>query len=289
MSTYKLNFEQIRQDAKLGIMLDALERGFEKFGIDFYLIGAVSRDVWMAGINKIKPRRTTGDIDFAIYINDKGVYEALKEYLIAHEGFSSYQQNAFVLIYKDGTEVDLLPFGAIEDEDRRVTVQGTGYTSVHVDGFYEVYENSLPEVEIGNHKFKFCSLPGIVLLKMIAWEDRPEARSGDIVDISDVLDHYFDMHSDEIYGKHSDIFTVKGAEDATLTELAARVMGREIKVIAQRDKKLLVRIANILDVNTADAATSKMAEIMVQYFNNTIEENLRLLQYLKTGFDEQAA
>jgi hypothetical protein len=30
-----------------------------------------------------------------------------------------------------------------------------------------------------------------------------------------------------------------------------------------------------------------MAEIMVQYFNNTIEENLRLLQYLKTGFDEQ--
>jgi len=183
MSTYKLNFEQIRQDVKLGTMLEALERGFEKFGIDFYLIGAVSRDVWMAGINKIKPRRTTGDIDFAVYINDKGVYEALKEYLITQEGFSSYQQNAFVLIYKDGTEVDLLPFGAIEDENRRVTVQGTGYTSVHVDGFHEVYENSLPEVEIGNHKFKFCSLSGIVLLKMIAWEDRPEARSGDIVDI----------------------------------------------------------------------------------------------------------
>ena len=39
MSTYKLNFEQIRQDVKLGTMLEALERGFEKFGIDFYLIG----------------------------------------------------------------------------------------------------------------------------------------------------------------------------------------------------------------------------------------------------------
>jgi predicted nucleotidyltransferase len=289
MSTYKLNFEQIRQDVKLGTMLGALERGFEKFGIDFYLIGAVSRDVWMAGINKIKPRRTTGDIDFAVYINDKGVYEALKEYLITQEGFSSYHQNAFVLIYKDGTEVDLLPFGAIEDENRRVTVQGTGYTSVHVDGFYEVYENSLPEVEIGEHRFKFCSLPGIVLLKMIAWEDRPEARNGDIVDISDVLNHYFDIHSNEIYEKHSDIFTDEGAEKATLTELAARVMGREIKVIVQRDEKLLERIAKILEVNTADAATSKMAEIMVRYFNNTIEENLQLLQYLKTGFTEQTA
>jgi len=98
-----------------------------------------------------------------------------------------------------------------------------------------------------------------------------------------VLNHYFDMHSDEIYAKHSDIFTDEGAEKATLTELAARVMGREIKAIAQRDEKLFVRIANILDVNTADASTSKMAEIMVQYFNNTIEENLRLLQYLKKG------
>ena len=289
MSTYKLNFEQIRQDAKLDTMLRALERGFEKFGVDFYLVGAVSRDVWMAGINKIRPRRTTGDIDFAVYINEKGVYETLKEYLITHEGFSSYHQNAFVLIYKDGTEVDLLPFGAIEDESRRVTVQGTGYTSVRVDGFHEVYENSLPEVEIGDHKFKFCSLPGIVLLKMIAWEDRPEVRSGDIVDISDVLNHYFDMHSDEIYDKHSDIFTDEGTDKATLTELAARVMGREIKVIAQRDENLLERIAKILDVNTINAATSKMAEIMVQYFNNTIEENLQLLQYLKTGFNEQMA
>jgi predicted nucleotidyltransferase len=217
------------------------------------------------------------------------VYEAVKEYLITQQGFSPYQQNAFVLIYKDGAEVDLLPFGAIEDEDRRVTVQGTGYTSVHVDGFQEVYENSLPEVEIGNHKFKFCSLPGIVLLKMIAWGDRPEARSGDIVDISDVLNHYFDMHSDEIYEKHSDIFTDENAESATLPELAARVLGREIKVIAQRNKKLKERIANMLDVNTAHATTSRMAEIMVQYFNNTIEDNLRLLRYLKIGFDEQTA
>lgn len=286
MSTYKLNFDEIRQTGNLGVMLEALERGFEKFGIDFYLVGAVSRDVWMTGIHKIKPQRTTGDIDFAVYINDNGLYETLKEYLIMEEGFSPYHQNAFVLIYKDGTEVDLLPFGAIEDENRRVTVHGTGYTSIHVDGFREVYADGLPEVEIGSHSFKFCSLPGIVLLKMIAWEDRPEVRGSDILDISHVLHYYFEIHSEEIYENHTDIFT--DSESATLTELAARVMGREIKIIAQRNKKLLERLANLLQINTANAATSKMAEIMVQYFNNTIEDNLRLLQYLKTGFDEQA-
>lgn len=107
-------------------MLSALERGFAIFGIDFYLVGAVARDVWMSGINKIEPRRTTGDMDFAVLINNKGTYEALKEYLINTEGFNPYKGNSFVLIWKDKTEVDLLPFGAIEDEDGKVTASGLG-------------------------------------------------------------------------------------------------------------------------------------------------------------------
>lgn len=286
MNTYKLNFGQIRQDPKLGTMLEALERGFEKFGVDFYLVGAVSRDVWMTGIHEIIPRRTTGDIDFAVYINEKGVYEALTEYLITQEGFRPYHENAFVLIYKDGTEVDLLPFGAIEDNDRRVTVQGTGHTSVHVDGFLEVYENSLPQVEIDNHTFKFCSLPGIVLLKMIAWEDRPEARRDDIIDISDVLDHYFEMHSNTIYENHADIFIDEHPQDATLTQLAARVMGREMKAITRRNEHLQTRIANLLEVNTTDSAKSRMADIIAQHFQCTVEDSLQLLQCLKLGLDE---
>jgi hypothetical protein len=38
-------------------MLYALERGLDKFGIDFYLVGAVARNVWMTGINNIAPRQ----------------------------------------------------------------------------------------------------------------------------------------------------------------------------------------------------------------------------------------
>lgn len=287
MRTYKVNFEQIRQNPKITNLLQALERGFEKFGIDFYLIGAVSRDLWMSGIHGIRPRRTTGDIDFAICINDKGVYEALKDYLITQEGFHSYRENAFVLIDKDGMEVDLMPFGAIEEGDGRVVVQGTGYTSMHVEGFKEVYQDHLPEVEMGGHTFKFCSLPGLVLLKMIAWEDRPESRASDITDISDIINHYFDMHADVIYEEHSDIFTDQSVAVASLPELAARVMGREIRHIVQQNTKLLARITNLLEAQTKDLATSRMAEIMVQYFKNSIEDSLRLLQYLKKGFDEQ--
>jgi predicted nucleotidyltransferase len=284
MNLYKINYEQLRQQPEITAMLSALERGFKIFSIDFYLVGAVARDVWMSGINKIAPRRTTGDIDFAVLINDKGIYEALKKYLVNTEGFHPYKGNSFVLIWKDKSEVDLLPFGAIENEDRRVIADGLGLTNISLQGFTEVYEEGLPELDLeGEHQFKFCTLPGIVLLKMIAWDDRPEQRRDDIKDISDILNHFFNMYDNEIWENHHDLF---GKEDTDLKYIAARVMGREMGKIARRNEKLLGRIAGILAANTNDIANSPMAAIMVEYFENTVEENVLLLQELKQGFGE---
>ncbi|MDP1762852.1 MAG: hypothetical protein Q8L07_03125 [Sediminibacterium sp.] len=283
MHNYKISFEQIRQSPELSAMLESLERGFQQFGIDYYLVGAVSRDVWLSGIHNIAPKRTTGDVDFAIFINEKGVYEKLKAYLIREEGFRDYHESAFVLIWKDGTEVDLLPFGAIEDENRKVTVQGTGYTSVHVDGFKEVYEQELPQVALGSHHFKFCTLPGIILLKLIAWDDRPEKRRDDILDISHILSHFFDIYQEIIWEKHNDLFD---DEDKSLSMIAVRVMGREIKKIAVRNEILFQRVLNILEQNTKDPADSHMAAIMVSYFDNTAEDNVSLIRELKRGLED---
>lgn len=265
-------------------MLSALERGFEKFGIDFYLVGAVARDVWMSGINKIAPRRTTGDIDFAVLINDKGTYEALKDYLIQIEGFYPYKGNSFVLMWKDKTQVDLLPFGAIEDEDGKVSTEGFGLTNISLQGFSEIYEEGLPEVELeGKHRFKFCTLPGIVILKLIAYDDRPEKRRDDIKDISDILNHFFNMYDNEIWENHSDLFV---DDNADLHHIAARVMGREMKKVAARNEKLYKRIEGILNANTDDMPNSKIAGIMIEYFDNTLAENVELLNQLKQGFTE---
>jgi len=285
MSFYKINYEQFRQQPEITEMLAALERGFEKFDVDFYLIGAVARDVWMSAINNIAPRRTTGDIDFAVLINNKGIYEALKEYLIHVEGFDPYKENSFVLIWKDKRQVDLLPFGKIEDEDGKVTIEGTGYTSIHVPGFSEVYDNGLPEIEIGNmHTFKLCTLQGIAVLKLIAWNDRPEVRKSDIKDISDILNHFFDMYQHEIWENHHDLFA---DENANLKHIAARVMGREMSKIAKRNEKLFNRIEKILHDNTYDMPNSKIGAIMLEYYDNTIEDNVLLLQQLKQGFTEK--
>jgi predicted nucleotidyltransferase len=283
MSTYKISFKQIRQDAGISGMLTALEDGLSQFGLDFYLIGAVARDVWMHGIHNKTPFRATRDVDFAVLINDKGVYEQLKQYLVDSKGFTPSRENGFVLLWKDKKQVDLLPFGEIQDEEGKVTIKGTGFTTIHVPGFSEVYDEGLPEVELGGvHKFKFCTLPGIVLLKFIAWSDRPEKRRDDIKDISGILHHFFDMHAEEIWSEHSDLF-----EDETdLPGIAARVMGREMGKIARRNKNLYLRIENILNNATEMENPNAIADIMTEYYQNAVEDNVAILRHLKQGFTE---
>jgi predicted nucleotidyltransferase len=185
--------------------------------------------------------------------------------------------------------VDLLPFGAIEDEDGKVTTSGLGLTNISLQGFTEIYEEGLPELELseessgeGKHQFKFCTLPGIVILKLIAYDDRPEKRRDDINDISDILNHFFNMYDNEIWENHHDLFE----EEADLKHIAARVMGREMNKIAKRNEKVFNRIEGILNANTDDMPNSKMGAIMIEYFDNTVEDNVLLLQHLKQGFTE---
>ncbi|MGC4038562.1 MAG: hypothetical protein QM764_21545 [Chitinophagaceae bacterium] len=280
MSGYRISSDKLRLPQGGIEMLAELEKAFEKFKIDFYLVGAISRDVWFTGIHGIRPKRSTADIDFAVLIHEKGIYEELKDSLLATKKFTSSHDNAFVLIYEGGLEVDLLPFGEIEDDNRTVKIQGTGYTSIHVDGLSEVYRSGLPEVELEGHQFKFCTLPGIIILKLIAWDDRPEKRRDDIKDISEIMDHFFNMNSNDIWDNHFDLFE---KEDADLREIAAEVIGRKMRKILLLDNSLFERIAGIIQRNIQQAGDSPMALIMTEYFDNTIEADIRLLEFLLKG------
>lgn len=161
-----------------------------------------------------------------------------------------------------------------------------GLTNISLQGFTEVYEEGLPQLELGEtHQFKFCTLPGIVLLKMIAWDDRPEKRRDDIKDISDILNHFFYMYDNEIWTNHNDLFA---EEDADLIHIAARVLGREMSKIALRNEKLFERIEGILNANTMELSDGKMAVIMVEYFQDTVEDNVVLLNQIKQGFLESS-
>ena len=277
---YKINFEQLRQEG-LKELFGSLEKAFDTLGIDFYIVGAIARDTWFAhsGIKTIG----TADVDFAVYIPEKENFLALKKYLQEKEGFNVSSQNQFAVFSPKGMQVDLLPFGEIEVEGK-VMLEGKELAKIAVNGFREVYETALAPVEYSeDHIFKVCTLPGIVILKLITFDDRPEARQKDIGDIGKILQHYFDIESDIIYEHHNDLFD----STAELPLIAARVLGRQMQIILSRSAELKKRIASILELSISNKENSPLIRLLSKQGEMDIDFSANLLSEMLAGTNDK--
>lgn len=261
------------REGELKEIFDALEEAFRATDIDYYLIGAQARDIWYAKGGKIS--RQTKDIDFAVLVGSLADYQSVREYLKSHNSFAETKGNSFVMLTPDGIQVDILPFGEIEIDDG-VEIVGEGLTSIKVNGFKEVYQSGTEELETQTgHFFKVASLPAIVLLKLIAFDDRPEKRMKDALDIASIINHFFDLQADLIYEKHNDLFR---DDTVTLEEISASVIGREIKHIVGENVTLLDRLTSILNVHIEMNEKSSFLRNMIGDSESTIENKSRLLQ-----------
>lgn len=272
MSFYNL------QRSELGEVFDAVEDAFNKLGIDYYVIGALARDIWYS--KEAKWSRATRDADFAILVGTGNQFEDVKDYLKQVKGFQDSKSNSYVLFSPNGIQVDILPFGAIEIDDR-VQVAGTGLTSIRVNGFSEVYNSGTTEVHLhSGHRFKVASLSSIVLLKLIAYDDRPEHRAKDGRDIASIIEHYFDLQAEHIYEHHSDLFT---EQEVTLPEIAATVIGREIRKTIGENETLLQRVQTILVREIKLADKSRFIINMIAEIEMNIEEATNRLKAILKG------
>ena len=278
---HKITFEQLRQ-GNLGELFAVLEAELVAQGIDFYLIGAIARDIWLTVLHNIEPGRITRDLDLAVLLADETQYHHLRDRLIRTGRFVARRDNAYTLIFEDGRPVDLLPFGALSME-QSVSVAGQGLTTIRVDGFQEVYEAGTESVEIDNQPFRVCTLAGIVLLKFIAYDDRSEHRPKDILDIGAILRHYFDIVEDDIYENHNDLFS-DDEFDITLT--AARVMGRQMAPIIALSNALHQRIGRIIDRRISLDEQSPVAELLARESRWSISYALNVLRQLRRGLRE---
>ncbi|HSZ87162.1 MAG TPA: hypothetical protein VK787_14110 [Puia sp.] len=278
-STYKISFNTL-QHGGLKEIFTSLQRASIELGINFYLIGALARDVWFAekGIRAIG----TKDIDVAVMITDEHAFDVLKNFLVSKENFTTSSSNDYVLFDKEGHQIDILPFGKIEIEGKKI-IDKKGIVHTDVTGFKEVFELSTEEVNFENEfKFRVSTLAGVVILKLIAYDDRPEIRSNDIGDIANIIKHYFDLETELIFEEHADLLIA----DHKPEFIGARVLGRQIKKILDKNELLKDRVLTILRSNTANPEQSKIGKVFVQGNIENVEEAIGVLTEIIKGIEE---
>lgn len=228
---YKTNFDNIKEVYKN--IFDALERALKKFDIDFYLIGAQSRDVWINHLDLYA--RATRDIDFSVFIKDHEKWNQLTAFLISEEGFARDKKEPYR--FYSGAIVDLIPFGGIE-ENGEVRLDNPA-TELSVYGCKEVTE----EAVVLEGGFKVITLPGLCIMKLIAWNERPDRRAKDWEDFLFILTNYHEIAGEQLFeGNHDDLFD----DNFELPIAAARMLGRNMRSVLNKNQKLKTKVVDIL-------------------------------------------
>lgn len=270
-----MDLSKLRED-ELKEIFDAIEETFNATGVDYYLIGALAKDIWYAKRDIIS--RQTRDVDFAVLVGNQENYEAIRNYLKEKKHFEETKVNSFVMLSPSGIQVDILPFGEIEIDDS-VTFVGGALDKIKVNGFMEVYQTGTQDLLLDTgHQFNVATLPSIVLLKIVAYDDRPEMRSKDARDIADIIHHFFDLQPTLIYSEeHLDLFSDDG-EEKTLQEISAVVIGREIKKIVSSNVGLAERIQLILQTHIDQKEESPFVKNMIAQSGSNVEQTVEQLK-----------
>lgn len=221
-------------------IISDVQKASTQLGVDFFAVGALARNVWY--VSNDEDARGTKDVDFGVYVSNTKIYNQLKNILITEFSYTPVSTNAFCLISPYEIPLDLLPFGEIEKEGK-VMIEGTGLTSINLDGFMETYTKGLVETEIENNHIKVCSIPSVVLLKLIAYDDRPENRPNDPIDIDSIMKYYPEIETDLIWGEYNFLYD----DEVSHEEVGIKVLGYELSKIIFNNKKLTARIFDILE------------------------------------------
>tara|TARA_R100000935_G_scaffold10424_2_gene20821 strand:+ start:2437 stop:3285 length:849 start_codon:yes stop_codon:yes gene_type:complete len=259
-----------------------LETAFSKFGISYYLIGANARDVALYKAGQ-KPTRATGDIDFAIMLPDISTYEALLQEL-TDKGFSPQKKQEGYRMHhrKTNTLIDLLPYGGIAGNNL-VQLPGTGI-ELSVVGLAEVGEEMQEFEHPEGFAIPVSPAHGVVILKLISWSERPE-RTKDLKDIKDLLQAAWNLYEEELFKENSPYADIFEAEDFRKETAAARVMGRKMQAILDRDQNLKNLIITEIEKELGTSTGPKARE-MVAGTDDNVEEIKNIFRALLKGIKD---
>lgn len=259
-------------------VFDIIDKVMRIHSIPYYLIGvsAIALELLKKGI---KPNRGTKDIDFAVMISSLDEYASISSTL---QEFCFNKVKAPWTFYSEkyNVAIDILPFGEIEERD---TVKfNERHSDLHILGFREVLETP-EQVQIEEKIVNIPPLPGMIILKLVAWSDRPEERENDLADILKIIEHYFDHSFDEIVEHYHDIFPDDGFDQLLI---AAEVLGIKAKQYLKKSKALAERIKIVLDINLNNESKSKIAKEWARIKDWEIEYAFSILKGFQKGLME---
>jgi predicted nucleotidyltransferase len=157
-------------------------------GIPYFMIGARAIDVHLHNVHGLPTFHPTNDTDFAVAVESWEDFAALKSGLAGTGHFKPDARRAHRLYFDEAAPIDLVPFGGLESP-RGSIAWPPGFDQVMTVRCFAEINSAAEEIEIhAGLTLRAASVPGLMLLKLFAWNDRRERK--DAWNIASLLQSY---------------------------------------------------------------------------------------------------
>lgn len=164
----------------------------------FFLAGASARDLLLYYAHGIDSGRRTRDVDLALMVPDWATFDAIRARLTASGAFTAASSEPHRLWFDGKLPVDLIPFGAVEQADRSIAWPPDGNVVMNVLGFAEAFAHTHAVALPDGEQIRIVSLPGLAVLKLVAWKERRLTQPGkDAHDLAVILSNYLEAGNQE--------------------------------------------------------------------------------------------
>lgn len=217
--------------------IQALRSALAATGHQVVLVGAHARNLTIDRPLGHEPRRTR-DVDFAVRVADWTEYGVVATALVEIAGFQRRQTDTIKFLHPNGTELDIIPYGGIVDQDAMLRWPDDPQREMSMAGFAAIDAHVIDE-RVGDDILRVPHPSVLVALKIFAYADRSTQTLKDLEDLCTILQHATDLFHDRAFKELGD-----AVADYDYPDYGPLLIGRDIR--ARFDEHTLTMLLTIV-------------------------------------------
>lgn len=142
-------------------VLRQVDRVARELVLDYFVVGAMARDILLSGVFGLDTGRATLDVDLAVAMEGWPQFEAIKVRLIGMGAFVPDEKIAHRLYYRAvsgerGYPLDPIPFGGVERPENEIAWPPDGSIVMSVAGYSEAFASAVTHRLRPYPRLSFC-------------------------------------------------------------------------------------------------------------------------------------